>query len=376
MCSAPLSYPSRRQFIATSALGVASLSVGLRASDHGAGILPRGRKLGVALVGLGQYSTGQLGPALRETELCELRGVVTGDPEGKGKRWARDYGFSEKSVYSYEKMHQMIDDPNIDIVYSVTPPGLHLRDVLAGASAGKHVICEKPMAVSVAECDEMIAACHEAGVRLSMGYRLHYHPYHLRLKDSAANNDWGGALEMTGGFAYRIGDQWTWRQDKALSGGGQLMNVGVYVIQSAFMAKAGQLPVEISAKEEPKNRPELFREVEDTIRFKLRWADGSELAGVSSGDFRQNDFFAMGSTHRVTLDPAYSYGGLRMTENGEPLAPLQGFNQQAHQMDGFARDILTGAPSVVPAEMGRRDIVVTSAIYESAASGQPAKPVF
>lgn len=375
MASTQSSYHSRRQFLTVSALGAASLGLGLRA-EPAASLLPHGRKLGVALVGLGGYSRGQLGPALRETELCELRGVVTGDPEGKGKRWARDYGFSEKSVYSYDTMHQMIDDPNIDIVYSVTPPGLHLRDVLAGAAAGKHVICEKPMAVSVAECDEMIAACDAAGVRLSMGYRLHFHPYHLRVKDAAAEDAWGSPLKMTGGFAYRLGDQWTWRQDKALGGGGQLMNVGVYVIQSAFMAMGGQHPVEISAYEEPKSRPELFREVEDTIRFNLTWEDGSTLAGVSSGDFGQNDFIASGTEHGVKLGPAYSYRGLRMWENGEALTPISGFNQQAHQMDGFAEAILKDEPSVVPPEMGRRDIVVTSAIYQSAAAGTPVKPVF
>jgi glucose-fructose oxidoreductase len=360
---------SRRHFLGTSAVGAAALATGLRGAAPD--LLQGKRKLGVALVGLGGYSRGQLGPALRETELCELRGVVTGDPDNKGQRWAREYGFSAKSVYSYETMHQIADDPNIDIVYSVTPPGLHLRDVLAGAAAGKHVICEKPMAVSVAECDEMITACDAAGVRLAMGYRLHYHPYHQRVKAIAAADQWGGAPTMSGGFAYRMGNQRSWRFDKALGGGGQLMNVGVYVIQSALMAKGGVMPTTVSAYEEPKSRPELFNEVEDTIRWQFTWADGSTLEGVSSGDFGQNDFVAKGTDKSVNISPAYSYDGLRMTVDGQQLASLDGFNQQAKQMDAFAADILTGEPSVVPGSMGRRDIVLTSAIYESAATGQP-----
>lgn len=360
---------SRRRFLAASSVGALTLATGLR--GDAADLLGGKRKLGVALVGLGGYSRGQLGPALRETELCELRGVVTGDPSGKGMQWAADYGFSADSVYSYDTMHRMADDPNIDIVYSVTPPGLHKRDVLAAAAAGKHVICEKPMAVSVDECDEMIAACDAAGVRLSMGYRLHFHPYHQRVKEIAAHDEWGGPPVMSGGFAYRMGNRRTWRFDKALGGGGQLMNVGIYVIQSALMAKGEAMPTTVTAYEEPKSRPELFNEVEDTIRWQFKWADGSTLDGVSSGDFGQNDFIADAAGKAVKIGPAYGYDGLRMSEDGEAKPPLDGFPQQARQMDGFATDILRGTPSVVPASMGRRDIVLTSAIYEAAATGKP-----
>lgn len=371
MSVTPLNPISRRHFIGASALGAAGLSLGLQANPRD--LLPKGRKLGIALVGMGAYAGRQLAPALMQTELCELRGVVTGDPSGKGKRFASEYGFSENNIYDYATMHRIADNPEIDIVYVVTPPGLHKRDVLIAAAAGKHVICEKPMAVSVAECDEMIAACDKAGVRFSIGYRLHFHPYHQRVKEIAAQDEWGAAPAMTGGFAYRQGDRRTWRMDKALGGGGQLMNVGIYVLQSALMAKGEMMPTTITAHEEPKSRPELFNEVEDTMRFQLDWADGSRLEGVSSGDFGQNDFIATTADKKVEIGPAYSYGGLRMSEDGAAFDPLNGFNQQAHQMDGFAAAILQNEPSIVPAAMGRRDIVLTSAIYESAATGKPVK---
>ncbi len=202
----PLTPFSRRKFIGQAAVGALALSTGagLRANE----LLGGKRKLGVALVGLGSYSRGQLGPALRKTELCELRGVVTGDAE-KGRRWAQSYGFSPDSVYSYETMAGIAQDPNIDIVYVVTPPGLHKRDVLVAAAAGKHVICEKPMAVSVDECDAMIAACDAAKVRLSIGYRLHFHAYHQRVKQLAA----------TGGVGWAGADEWRIR----LSGFGQIL---------------------------------------------------------------------------------------------------------------------------------------------------------
>ncbi|MCC5024070.1 MAG: Gfo/Idh/MocA family oxidoreductase [Candidatus Synoicihabitans palmerolidicus] len=146
---------------------------------------------------------------MKITQLCELKGVVTGDPHGKGRRWAREYGFERSSIYSYDTMHRLAEDDTIDIVYSVTPPGLHERDVLAGA--GKHVICEKSMAVSVEECDRMMAACEAAKVWLGMGYRLHYHPYHQEVKELAAQRAWGGPVAMSGGFGYRMGSKRVWR---------------------------------------------------------------------------------------------------------------------------------------------------------------------
>ncbi len=147
--------------------------------------------------------------------------------------------------------------------------------------------------------------------------------------------------------------------DKALGGGGQLMNVGIYVIQSALVAKGEMMPATVTAHEEPKSRPELFNEVEDTIRFQFDWKDGSRLEGVSSGDFGQNDFIANGPYKKIEIGPAYSYGGLRMSEDGEDWTLLNRFNQRAHQMDGFAAAILKDEPSSVPAAMDRRDIVLT-----------------
>src|SRR3954469_18921101 len=140
-----------------------------------------GRKLGVALVGLGYYSTRELAPALRLTEHCKLAGVVTGTP-AKGTKMAAEYGFPEANVYGYDTMARMADNRDIDIVYVVTPNGLHAEHCIAAAKAGKHVITEKPMANSVADCDAMIAACKKAGVKLSVGYRLHFDPFHEELR--------------------------------------------------------------------------------------------------------------------------------------------------------------------------------------------------
>src|SRR6185369_12023921 len=178
---------SRRQFIGQVSAGAALMSLPLHLRGESA---PSERKLGVALVGLGKYSAGQLGPALKVTQNCRLVGVVTGSRE-KGQKWAQEHGFAEKNIYNYYTMHQMADNPDIDIVYVVTPNGLHAEHVIAAAKAGKHVITEKPMANTVADCDAMIAACKTAGVKLSVGYRLHFDPFHEKLRQLAQTQEYG-----------------------------------------------------------------------------------------------------------------------------------------------------------------------------------------
>jgi glucose-fructose oxidoreductase len=133
---------SRREF-----LGRVSCTALFTLAQPAAGQAPARRKLGVALCGLGNYAGGQLGPALKLTQNCELRGVVTGSPE-KGAAWVKEYGFSAKNIYHYDTMARMAENLDIDIVYVVTPNALHAQHVIAAAGAEKHVICEKPMAIS------------------------------------------------------------------------------------------------------------------------------------------------------------------------------------------------------------------------------------
>jgi glucose-fructose oxidoreductase len=354
---------SRRRFLGQlSAVGALTLaSRSLLAADQPA------RPLGVALVGLGGYSSGQLGPALKLTKLCRLAGVVTGSPE-KGKRWAKEYGFPETSIYGYDTMARMADNPDIDIVYVVTPNSLHARDTIAAAKAGKHVICEKPMAVSVAECDAMIAACQEARVRLAIGYRLHYDPFHEELRRLVRTQEFGPFLKMDGGFAFTMGNM-QWRAQRKWAGGGPLMDLGVYVIQEAYMAAGDSPVVAITAKERPKQRPEFFADVEESLDWTMEFANGAKAVCYTSYNDNRNDFRAEAKGGWYQVGPAYSYNGLRAATSGGPVdvAPLK--SQQALQMDAFARDILEQRPSLVPAEMGRRDMVIVEAIYASAAAG-------
>src|SRR5437764_1330389 len=184
---------SRREFLRDLAWASAALATtGLHGQTK-----PPDRKLGIALLGLGGYASGELGPALRETKNCYLAGVVTGHP-GKGERWAAEYGLNKKNIYNYENFDRIADNPDIDIVYVVTPPALHPEFTIRAAKAGKHVISEKPMATSVADCDRMISACKAVKVKLAIGYRLHFDLYHRELMRHAHEQDFGPAFSYSG----------------------------------------------------------------------------------------------------------------------------------------------------------------------------------
>src|SRR5207247_10156934 len=227
---------SRRDFLW--GLGSAGLVAGL--GRHAGNLLRDNRRLGVALLGLGRYSSGQLGPALRETKLCYFAGVVTGHPE-KGEKWATDFGLNRKNIYSYETFDRIDDNKDIDIVYVVTPPALHPEFVIRCAKAGKHIISEKPMATSVADCQAMIDACKAANVKLSVGYRLHFDPNLKELMRLQREKDFGDFMKMTGDRGFVFGN-YAWRIEKKLAGGGPMMDLGIYIVQGACMA-TGLAPV-------------------------------------------------------------------------------------------------------------------------------------
>jgi glucose-fructose oxidoreductase len=367
---------SRRSFLGQLSLGAAGLVLAshLRGADK-----PPVKKLGVALVGLGNYSKGQLGPALKVTEQCYLAGVVTGSRE-KGQQWAKDYGFPEKSVYSYDTMAQIADNPDIDIVYVVTPNGLHQRDVIAAAKAGKHVICEKPLGNTVAECDAMLAACRAAKVKFSVGYRLHFDPYHREMMRRAKDPAFGPFLTMTGnrGFALRPG---AWRADKTLAGGGPMMDLGVYLIQGACMADGGitlgggaldAAPIAVTAKEQPKTKPEQFGAgVEETINWTMEFKSGAQADFVTSYVGGKDTFRAEGPKGWWEFkQKAFTYRGTVVDTSTGPVVYEPFVNQQALQMDDFAKCVREGRESRVPGEMGRRDLVIVEAIYEAARTGK------
>jgi glucose-fructose oxidoreductase len=364
---------SRRSFIGKFSLAAAALGLAVRARAQAAATAdPQARKLGVALVGLGGYATGQLAPALRLTQHCKLAGVVTGSRE-KGLKWAQEFGFPEKNIYAYNTMSRMIDNPDIDIVYVVTPNALHPEHVIAAAWARKHVICEKPMATTVSDCNVMLSTCRAANVKLSIGYRLQFEPHFVELKRLARDKDFGAFTKMSGGLSFTM-RQPQWRAEKKLAGGGPLMDLGIYAVQAACMAagvpgtsgKGPGVPLAITARELPKKRPEFFRDVEETIEWTMEFADGAKGEFSTSYNMGLDRFRAEGDKGWFELAPAFQYGNLKGATSKGPLNLTVPPSQQAVQMDNFAQCIREGRESPVSGEMGRRDMIILEAIYEAA----------
>lgn len=362
---------NRRDFLRGLSATTATLALGPNVSRV-AELLAQnsGRKLGIALVGLGRYATGQLAPALQQTKLCKLTAVVTGSPE-KGKKWATDYNFPEKNVYSYETMDHINDNRDIDIVYVVTPPALHAESVVRAAKAGKHVISEKPMATSIADCDRMIEACKSAKVQLGIGYRVHYDPFHKEMWRIGRTKEFGPLMKMNGRFAF-VMRQHEWRIEKKLGGGGAMMDLGIYVVHAACMAADSRV-VSVTAQEEPKQKPEMFNEVEENLRFTLEFANGAKCDGFTGFNAQGNTFRAEGEKGWLEFTSnAFSYSGAVLTTSRGPVS-LQPVNQQAGQMDDFADCVLSGRKTSVPGELGRRDMQIITAVYEAARTGKKVK---
>jgi predicted dehydrogenase len=324
-------------------------------------------KLGVALVGLGNYATNQLAPALQETEHCYLAGIATGTPS-KVDKWKNKYSLPDKNIYSYADFDKIRDNPDIDIIYVVLPNSMHAEFTIRAAQAGKHVICEKPMAITVGECDQMIVACKKAGRLLSIGYRLHFEPYNLEMVRLGTNKIYGSIQKMTAGFGFPIGDPTQWRLKKSMAGGGPLEDVGVYCIQG-FCYTTGLEPIAVTAKEGPKTNTEKFKEVEQSLSWQFEMPGKIICEGQASYSEGMNFLRAEAEKGTFGLETAFTYNGQSgMTPAGEMNFPH--INQQAKQMDGFAISIKNNQPSIVPGEMGRRDVKLINAIYKAMQTGQ------
>ena len=356
---------NRRTFTATFTLGI-----GLASSLPSACAVTEGKsdkQLGIALVGLGRYSEYQLAPALQATKHCRLAGIVTGTP-AKEKIWAEKYKLPATHIYNYENFDTIIDNKDIDILYVVLPNSMHADFCIRAAKAGKHVICEKPMAISVAECDAIIDACKKADVKLGVGYRLHSEPYTQEIKRIVKHKYYGEVRYISADAAYRSTtnpDQW--RLNKALSGGGALMNMGVYSIQSAIYG-SGMNPISVMAQEFS-TRPEYFKDTDETITAQFEFPNGAVGNIFTSHNVNINRLFSSFDKGWVELNPANNYGPLSgRTSDGKVLEfPHQ--SQQGLQMDDFAQHIMYGKPNVAPGEMGKRDMIIVEAIYQSIKEG-------
>ncbi len=358
--------PNRRKFIKDSGM----LAGAILAAPTMASCWPsQEKKLGVALVGLGNYSTSMLGPALLETGNCYLSGVVTGTPE-KAVKWSEDYNLKQENIYNYQNYDEIADNPDIDIVYVVLPNSMHAEYSIRALEAGKHVICEKPMAMDAEEARQMIEAAQNAERKLAIGYRMHYDPFFIEAKRLGQEEVFGpiNYMECSLGYSYTPRTN-SWKLKKDM-GGGSLYNLGVYPIQSARHTK-GSDPAYVTAQATTQ-RKGLFKEVPEIFTWQLEFSDGA-LCNCYSGPVAFIDrLFAGCRDGYIELQPATAYTGQAGHSTNGPMEYEQVF-QQKLQIEDFARCVIQDRESMVRGEDGLRDMLILDAIHQSIESGKKVK---
>jgi len=352
---------------------IKALALGSGAAFLSPGILNAARykkdKLGVALVGLGYYSTDLLAPALQQTKHCYLAGIVTGTP-AKAEAWKAKYNIPESNIYNYQTFDKIADNKDIDVVYVVLPPSMHKEYVIRAANAGKHVWCEKPMAISVAECQAMIDACNKNKRSLAIGYRLHHEPNTQEYRRIVKQQLLGKVKQLNCAAGYRDNRTNHWKQIKEL-GGGVMYDMGVYAIQGARLG-TGMEPVAVVSAKTSTTRPEIYKNgLDETAVAQLEFP-GGVLADIKTS-FGENVNFLTIQCEKgdIKMEPYSGYNGL---QGSSPLGAIKHSYevpwQQATQMDDNSLSIMQGKPMLVPGEEGLRDIRIVEAIYASAASGK------
>ncbi|RFM29546.1 Gfo/Idh/MocA family protein [Deminuibacter soli] len=328
-----------------------------------------GPLLRVAIMGLGGYGT-RVAEAMQACKKAKLVGVISGTPS-KVTAWRAKYNIPEKNCYNYDNFDKIKDNPDIDAVYVITPNALHHDQVIRVAQAGKHVICEKPMALNAKEGEEMVAACKKANVHLLVGYRMHFEPHTLEIIRMRKAGEFGQILFFQGLSGFAIGDPTQWRLNKQLAGGGSLMDIGIYSINgSRYMT--GEDPVWVTA-EETKTDPQKFKEgVDETIQFQLGFPSGAVASCLSTYSMNNLDrFFLNGTRGYAELFPATNYGPIQgRTHKGEINQPV--VTHQTVQMEEMAGIILEGKQPVVPVngEEAVKDLKIIDAIYLATQTGK------
>lgn len=364
----------RRNLLLLAAASAVAPEMLLRSASAQPLAAPGGRKLGYAIVGLGSYGLGVIIPEFARCQNSRLAAVVTGDA-AKGARVAAEHGLPASAVYSYANFDSIRDNPDIDIVYVCLPNALHAEYTIRAAKAGKHVMCEKPMAVSVAECEAMIAACRAANRKLMIGYRCHFEPFNLEAMRLARSGVAGKIRYVRTEHGFTQGDPSKWRLKRALSGGGSLMDMGVYSLQAArYMT--GEEPIAVTARESTDRSDPRFREVEDMIEWTLEFPSGAIAGCQSMYSANQNHVLLMGDKGRIELEPATRYTGNHIWTGKDgrerELTPPPGprATQFAGQLDHLADCIVAGREPIVGGEEGLRDMRIVEAIYRSAREGR------
>ena len=350
----------RREFAKLSFLASAASAFPLHAQTQ--------KPVRFAAVGLGDISNIFMQACAQSTK-CKVTALVTGHAAQKAPRYEQLYGISPESVYNYENFDEIAHNPNIDAVYIGLPNSMHAEYTIRAAKAGKHVLCEKPMAISSDECQQMIDACRRANVKLMIAYRLHYDPMWQQIRQLARSGAIGEIQGFQGGF---YGPKYAgWRLDRKLAGGGSLLDLGIYPL-NAIRWISGEEPVSYSAQVATKIPGPRFASVEESVEFSMKFPSGTlASSGCSYGEDGGAYLSIDGTKGNLLVEPAFYYQGLKVhgvTIHGpvSEVSPGKQPYQFTEEADHFADCIRNNTEPATPGEEGLKDMRVMEAIYRTA----------
>jgi predicted dehydrogenase len=329
-----------------------------------------GRRINYAPVGLGRISVDHFMPGVKQSRQSQITGLVSGHRD-KADRLAAQYNVAAGSIYNYENFDSIADNKNIDAVYIGLPNSMHAEFTIRAAKAGKHVLCEKPMATSVADAKAMIEACRKADRKLMIAYRCQLEPTNLRAIQLIRDGSLGRiqAIESANGFNISKGE---WRLDRKLGGGGPLMDVGVYSI-NACRYLTGEEPTELSAYATVIDTDGRFTEVEENVTWTMKFPSGIVASCNTSYGANMNGYYRVhGSKGMLHVQPAFYYQGLRLRAEINDQPPIDEPNPErdpihfTRMADHFSQCVIENKTPKAPGEEGLTDMELMARIYKSA----------
>jgi predicted dehydrogenase len=341
--------------------------------------MPPDQRVGFAVVGLGHLTLDEILPALSMSKKSKLVALVSGSPE-KMKNVADQYGVKKEYCYSYADYDKLKDNKDVQVIYIVLPNGMHAEYTIRGAQAGKHILCEKPMANTVAECQAMIDACKQANVKLMIAYRIQYEPHNRKVREMVQANQFGKVKSIIANNGQNSDNPKHWRFNKVLAGGGSLPDVGLYCLNTIRFVLAEE-PTEVSAYLHSTPGDPRFTEVEEQVNWLMKFPSGVQASCATSyGHHDDKSYRVLAETGWIKMDPAFPYQGLKLmtsqAQGKQNLITEHDMGQKNHfmsEMDHFSDCVKKDKTPFSPGEEGMQDQRIMEAIYQSAREGRPVK---
>ncbi|MFZ0815390.1 MAG: Gfo/Idh/MocA family oxidoreductase [Candidatus Sulfotelmatobacter sp.] len=330
-------------------------------------------KTGFAVIGLGSIAQSSILPAFAKCKYAKLVAVVGRDAQ-KTSRLARK--FKVNFQYHSDNFAACLANPEVSAVYIATPQGEHERLTIQSAEAGKHVLCEKPLATTRAQSAAMVEACRRDGVLLMTAYRKYYEPSTLYLKQLIKSGKLGRIDVIHTAFSelHTPGKSLPWLLNAKMAGGGPLMDLGVYCVNTSRWL-VDEDPIEANAEAWVHDRAR-FREVEEGVSFRLRFPSGLLVQGSSSYGAAPSSFlYVQGTAGWASLSPAFPFEEERkLTAKIVKRHIVRTFplvDEFAPEIDAFASAIQKHGSVEPDGVQGHKDMIILDAIYKSAREKKP-----